>query len=90
MQPGYLDRLNAEVRAFVAEVEAAAGLVVEVREDESSDTLGPSGQGMLKVHIESRSVVLVKPTNGYFPNGAVRHELLHVHRLHGQGAPQMA
>lgn len=90
MQPEFLDRLNAELRAFVAEVEATAGLEIVVREDESLNTRGPWGHGMLMVHIESRSLVLVKPTNGYFPDGAVRHELLHVHRLHGQGIPRIS
>ncbi|WP_157673078.1 hypothetical protein [Curvibacter sp. AEP1-3] len=50
---------------------------------------GSGGQGYLAVEINARSVRLFAPSNGYFPDGAVRHEVLHVQRIHGHGVPRL-
>jgi hypothetical protein len=34
-------------------------------------------------------VLIFAPTNGYFPDGAVRHEVLHVERFHCEGIPKL-
>ncbi|MCW5643990.1 MAG: hypothetical protein KIT63_17965 [Rhodoferax sp.] len=39
--------------------------------------------------IEERRNFIFAPTNGYFPDGAVRHELLHVKRFHIDGVPKL-
>jgi hypothetical protein len=90
MQPDYLARLSPEVSAFVQEVEAAAGVAIEVAPQEGLNTGGPFGHGMLKVEAHTTPVRLLAPTNGYFPDGAVRHEVLHVHRLRVAGVPRIS
>ncbi|MEI7970845.1 MAG: hypothetical protein WCJ69_17870 [Betaproteobacteria bacterium] len=90
MQHVYRSRLSKAVQTFVDEVEAAAGLAIEVVEDAALNSGGPAGQGKLKVDIEASRVRLFTPTNGYFPHGGVRHEALHVHRLHVDGVPRLA
>jgi hypothetical protein len=86
----YLSRLDPAVQAFVEETEAAAGVPIEVVPDARLNAGGPNRHGTLKVEIEAQSVRLRAPTNGYFPDGGVRHETLHVHRLHVEGVPRLA
>ncbi|WP_422010905.1 hypothetical protein [Roseateles sp.] len=90
MQPEYLDRLNAPVRNFVLEVEQRAGITIQVIPDQGLNRGGPLGQGNLAVVIEDRRNIIFAPTNGYFPDGAVRHELLHLKRFHVDGVPKLA
>lgn len=90
MQSEYLDRLSKPLQEFVLEVEQGSGLQIEVVEESSLNGIGPLGQGRLEVSIESRRLRLFAPTNGYFPDGAVRHEVLHFHRFHVQGVPKLA
>jgi hypothetical protein len=90
MQAEYLARLQEAVQAFVHEVEDCAGVTIEVTPDADLNTGGPTGQGKLKIHIEAHCVRLMAPTNVYFPNGGVRHEVLHVKRLLVDGVPRLA
>lgn len=89
MQLVYRSRLGQAVQTFIDEVEAESGLAIEVFEDASLNSGGPAGQGKLKVDIEAGRVRLYAPTNGYFPDGGVRHEALHVHRFHVEGVPRL-
>lgn len=90
MQPAHFLRLSQSVRTFVEEVETSSGLSIEVVADTELNTGGPVGRGKLKVNIEARRVRLHVPTNGYFPDGGVRHEILHVNRLLVEGVPRLA
>lgn len=90
MQADYLQLLSPAVQAFVEEVEAVAGLALEVVPSAELNNGGPYGQGKLSIDIESQSIRLNVPTNGYFPDGAVRHEVLHAHRLHVAQVPRLA
>jgi hypothetical protein len=90
MQPEYLVRLSPDVATFVQEVEAAAGIEIAVVEDEKLNTGGPYGQGKLKVEAHTTPVRLLAPTNGYFPDGGVVHETLHVRRVRVEGVPLLA
>lgn len=90
MHISYLNRLSPDVQAFVQEVESAAGVDIEVELDDKLNDGGPLGQGKLKVEIEAQQVRLYAPTNGYFPDGAVLHEALHVRRLLVEGVPRIA
>lgn len=90
MQLAYLSRLSEPVQKFVLEVEQSSGLQITVVEESSLNETGPLGQGRLEVSIEPRRLRLFVPTNGYFPDGAVRHEVLHIQRFHVQGAPKLA
>lgn len=90
MQANDLNRLSPAVRAFVEEVELGAGLSIEVVPNAELNDGGPAGEGKLSIDIESQSIRLNAPTNGYFPDGAVRHEALHVHRLHVEHVPRLA
>lgn len=75
MQPEYLDRLGASLQSFVREIEQAAAVDIHVVcVDQPNDTLG--------VVIAAPTCELRIPKNRrYFPDGAVRHEVLHVKRF---------
>lgn len=90
MQPEHLARLSDRVRDFVRDVEQRASIDIEVVLDPRLNGGGPFGQGQLEVVIEARRNQLFAPTNGYFPDGAVRHEVLHMKRFHIDGVPKLA
>lgn len=90
MQPEYLARLSEPVQQFILEVEKGAGVDIQVILDPNQNEGGTTGQGKLAVNIKARSIQLFAPTNGYFPDGAVRHEVLHVRRFHVNGVPKLA
>lgn len=90
MQPEYLVRLSKPVQQFVLEVEESAGVEIKVILDPKQNDGGTTGQGKLAVDIGAQSIQLFAPTNGYFPDGAVRHEVLHVRRFHVDGVPKLA
>lgn len=89
MQPSYLNRLGAPVQDFVRELEQRANIDIQVLSDPRLNRGGPLGQGHLEVMVEERRSFIFAPTNGYFPDGAVRHELLHVKRFHVDGVPKL-
>jgi hypothetical protein len=89
MQPEYLARLSETVQQFILDVEEGAGVDIEVILDPDLNEGGTTGQGNLAVTINAQSIQLFAPTNGYFPEGAVRHEVLHVRRFHVEGVPKL-
>ncbi len=90
MQPEYLARLSGPLQEFIREVEGKALLDIEVILDSKLNNGGPMGGGNLEIDITARRVLLFAPSNGYFPDGAVRHEVLHVQRFHVDGVPKLA
>lgn len=90
MDLGHLARLSGPLRSFIEEVEAVAAIHVDVELDVLRNDKGPRGSGALSAVIEPYGAVIHAPTNGYFPDGAVRHEVLHVHRLHVDQVPRLA
>lgn len=90
MRLEYLDRLSDSVQQFIREVERQAGVEIEVLPSLKQNDRGPTGQGALEIVINAHNIQLFAPTNGYFPDGAVRHELLHVQRFHIEGVPKLA
>jgi len=90
MHPDYLARLSEPVQQFVLEVEEGAGIEIQVIADLKQNEGGTTGQGKLAININAQSIQLFAPTNGYFPDGAVRHEVLHVRRFHVQRVPKLA
>ncbi|MCX5545717.1 hypothetical protein M3A49_40990 [Paraburkholderia sp. CNPSo 3076] len=90
MQSEYLARLSEPVRQFVLEVEEGAGVEINVILDPKLNEGGTTDQGNLAVVVKAQSIQLFAPTNGYFPDGAVRHEVLHVRRFHVDGVPKLA
>lgn len=89
MRPEYLDRLSDSVQKFIHEVERLAGVEVEVLPSIKQNDRGPTRQGALEIVINAQNIQLFAPTNGYFPDGAVRHEILHVQRFHIEGVPKL-
>lgn len=89
MQPEYLARLSEPLQQFILEVEEGAGVDIKVILDPNQNEGGTTGQGKLAVNIKARSIQLFAPTNGYFPDGAVRHEVLHVQRFLVEGVPKL-
>lgn len=90
MQPEYLARLSEPVQQFIHEVEEGAGVYINVILDPKLNGGGTDGQGNLEVVINAQRIQLFVPTTGYFPDGAVRHEVLHVRRFHVEGVPKLA
>ncbi len=90
MQAEYLARLSRSVQEFIHEVEEGSHLHINVILDSKLNHGGPTGQGNLEVEINAHRVQLYAPTNGYLPDGAVRHEVLHVQRFHIAGVPKLA
>ncbi len=90
MQSEYLARLSKPVQQLVLKVEERAGVIINVILDPKQNEGGTTGQGKLAVAIKAQSIQLFAPTNGYFPDGAVRHEILHVRRFHVDGVPKLA
>ena len=89
MRPEYLDRLSESVQQFIREVESQAGIEIEVLPSVKQNDRGPTGQGLLEIVINAQNIQLFAPANGYFPDGAVRHEILHVQRFHIEGVPKL-
>ncbi len=89
MQPEYLSRLSASLQELVHEIENEARLSINLESDSSLNRTGHLSKGALAISIDSRRVKLFVPTDGYFPDGAVRHELLHAYRFLVQGVPQL-
>jgi hypothetical protein len=90
MQPVFLNRLNSDIRSLVEHIELQTRLEVYVELNPMLNSGGPFGAGKLTIDIESDSVKLNAPTNDYFPDGAVRHELLHVQRFHLEHVPRVS
>jgi hypothetical protein len=90
MHPQFLALLSEPVQAFVRQVEECANINIEVILSSKLNGSGPLGQGRLEVVINAQCVQLFAPTDGYFPEGGVRHEVLHVHRFHVDGVPKLA
>lgn len=89
MQPKYLALLSESVQHFIQTVESGSGVEIEVVLDPKQNSGGTTGQGKLAIEINAQKVQLFAPTNGYFPNGAVRHEVLHVERFHIDKVPKL-
>jgi hypothetical protein len=90
MQPEYLARLSEPLQQFILEVEKGTGVDINVILAIKQNDGGTTGQGKLAVVINAQSVQLFAPTNGYFPEGGVRHEVLHVQRFHVEGVPKLS
>jgi hypothetical protein len=90
MQPDFLARLSEPVQQFILDVEEGAGVEINVILDPKQNEGGITGQASLAVVVKAHSIQLFAPTNGYFPDGAVRHEVLHVRRFHVEGVPKLA
>lgn len=89
MQIEHLALLSESVKEFVLEVEVTAGIKIQIIQDARLNNGGPTGGGNLEVVINVQRVEIFAPTNGYFPDGAVRHEVLHVKRFHLDGVPKL-
>lgn len=90
MQTEYLDLLSESVQQFILEVEKSAGVDIKVIPHIKQNDGGTTGQGKLAIDVSAQYIQLFIPTNGYFPDGAVRHEVLHVQRFHIEGVPKLA
>jgi hypothetical protein len=89
MQHEFLTQLSEPVRAFVEEVEEKAQLKIQVLPSVKQNSGGSTGRGRLAVEVEAHRIHILAPTNGYFPDGGVRHEVLHAQRFHIHGVPKL-
>lgn len=90
MQAEFLHRLSKPVQDFIVDVEKHTGININVISQIKQNEGGTTGQGKLAVNIDTHRIQLFVPTNGYFPDGAVRHEILHVKRFHLDRVPKLA
>lgn len=89
MQSEFLSQLSEPLKQFIHDVENAAGICINVIHDSRQNEGGTYGHGFLSIEIKPNLVRLFAPSNGYFPNGAVRHEVLHVKRFLVEGVPKL-
>jgi hypothetical protein len=89
MDTQYLNRLSPAVRALVSQVEAGAGIDIKVQLDRSRAGRGPLGAGILACDIDERGATVLIPSEDFFPEASVVHELLHVRRLLVEGVPRL-
>lgn len=89
MQTEFLTRVSKPVQDFILEVEEGAGVGIQVILDPKQNEGGTTGQGKLAIVVNAQKIHLFAPTNGYFPDGAVRHEVLHVQRFHIEKVPKL-
>lgn len=89
MQAEFLNKLSQPVQDFIAQVEQSLGFEITVIPDIRQNGGGTSGQGKLAINVQLNRIQLFAPTNGYFPDGAVKHELLHAKRFHLDGVPKL-
>ncbi|MFM6895583.1 MAG: hypothetical protein ACKPJ5_18680 [Dolichospermum sp.] len=80
MKTDYLNRCDGDVRALLQNVEQKLNVLIEFVGDDRLNTCGPTGHGMLKTRVEPLPPRIYFPTNGYFSNGAIWHELSHIRR----------
>lgn len=90
MQQSYLDLLSKPVQDFVIEVEQSSGLPVDILPDARLNVCGPKNEGAYRIEVESGSILLRVPTNGYVSNGGLRHEMLHVKRFYVDKEPRLS
>ena len=89
MQEEYLAKLSAYVVGVVHEVEQGSGVEIRVQKHAALNGQGALGLGKLRVVIEPPDVTIEAPTNGYFPDSGVFHEVLHIHRMLVEGVPRI-
>lgn len=90
VQHEFLGRLSRPVQELVLEVQRRTQIDIQVVVDDRLNRMGPFGWGNLEVEIEATRIQIHAPSNGYFPDGAVRHEVLHAARFHLEGVPKIA
>lgn len=90
MNADYFNRLTLAVQHFVREVEAAAGIEIEVEIDARRAGRGPDGRGILACDIDEDGATILVPSTDYFPDSAVVHEVLHIRRILVDGVPRLS
>lgn len=70
----YLSQLPHKIRSLVDEIEQYVGYEISVKIDESREDI-------LACEVDEQGIVILIPNEGYFPDGAVLHELLHIRRF---------
>lgn len=89
MQAEFLNKLSQSVQDFIVQLEQSFGFEITVIPDIRQNGGGSTGQGKLAINVQPNRIQLFAPTNGYFPDGAVKHELLHAKRFHLDGVPKL-
>lgn len=89
MQTQFLARLSKPLQNFILDVEKHTGVEIMVIPQIKQNDGGTTGNGKLAINVTSERVQLFIPTNGYFPDGAVRHEVLHMARFLLEGVPKL-
>lgn len=85
----YLNRLSYGIQQIVEEIEMSAELEItlEVRAPDS-DALR-QGRKPLKCEVDPHSARIIIPSDDYFPEGSVLHELLHLRRILTERVPRL-
>jgi len=90
MQKEVFVSLSPHIRKFVEHIELVIGFEIIVNFNPELDLGGPFKKGILKTEIHPNSAKIHAPTNGYFPDGAVLHELLHIERFLIKKVPRIS
>jgi hypothetical protein len=89
MQSFYLNRLSQTVQDLVLEVETTGSVNIEVVPDAELNCNGTTRRSRIEVSIQTHRAQVYAPTDGYFPDGAVLHEVLHIKRFHVERVPML-
>ena len=81
METGYLARLPDDLQAFVAHIECESGIEITVEVDNSRAGRHRGEPDPLACIANESEARLLIPSEDFFPEGSVLHELLHIHRF---------
>jgi hypothetical protein len=89
MDQQHLEKLSPDVRDFVLSTECDTKIRISVIENPKRNGRGHNCEGTLCCEVTPNSITIHAPTTGYFPDGAVVHEVLHARRLLIDHAPRL-
>jgi hypothetical protein len=81
MEAAYLRRLSPDVAAIVEAIEAKTGVEIEIEVQTDRRTMA--------CQIDCDGQRILTPSQQYFQDGSVLHELLHIRRIAVEGIPQI-
>lgn len=89
MEARYLNQLREDARLLVTEIEQFIGQSIRVEVDQGRDSRSADDPEPIACTVDAGGVTVLLTRDGAFPEDAVVHELLHIHRFTVGGIPQI-
>ena len=89
MEDAYLNRLPADVRQLVEEIEEKAGIEIEIRIDPERARQQCDGPTPMACEADERGAWILIASRDDFPESSVLHELFHIHRILIEQVPKL-